>query len=102
MLEFFLLCTFLEKYQKQFCRKVDLKKLLRLRGESLPPPQVCGRPPLALRNFFLTVFVSMQNEFEDFYLVLIFTGSLFQGIFWFRERCDLVILENTDIQRLVR
>jgi hypothetical protein len=41
--------------------KVALKISFRLAGESLPPPQVCGRPPAALHEIFLTRFVSKQS-----------------------------------------
>ena len=53
--------TFLEKVPKIAAQKVDLKFLLRLTGESLPPPARAGPPPVALRKNFLTVFVSKRG-----------------------------------------
>jgi hypothetical protein len=57
---------FFGKVPKTILQESRAKKITPFKGGKFAPSRKAGHPPLALRNFFLTPFVSMQNRFEDY------------------------------------
>jgi hypothetical protein len=58
---------FFGKVPKTILQESRPKKFIPFKGGMSAPSRKAGRPPLALRKFFLTAFVSMQNRFEKYY-----------------------------------